>query len=794
MSIERPSAFQKAKEYVLEHKVGAGIFAVIFLYITGLVSLGTYYLVKLPLILNKEMKNPFTLNPIFVFKDLFTHVRGYIFIIIMALVVLAVYRFVLYPRMKEERGKYDERGFRVLTEEGKYGTAELLTDPNELGDVIDYKPVSETKGVILGKSLDSDTTSIKLDTDPKKKGEVKVISCCDEQEYNEKAKRNNWNIDDIVNNKLNNHIAVFGASGTMKSRALARNLIMQDALRGESIIVTDPKGELYEDCAPFLRAMGYDVKMFNLVNQGCSDSWNCLSEIFDENGCIDSTSAKIFADTIVMNATSEKDYWSDNARNLLKAICLYVLEACPKEEQNMGKVYDIISSSTTTDIDIMFRSLEDSSVAKRAYNIFGVCTEQVKGQILNGLGIMLDIFQDDAIRDITKSEEINLSKPATEKCAYFCITSDQHSVFDFLIVVFYAMLFVKLVNRVDSLRHDESIKTIPINLVMDEFPNIGQVPAFCKKISTVRSRNINITIIFQNIVQLQNRYPLGQWEEILGNCDTTIFLGCTDETTAKYISDKTGIATIEVETQNTKYERDVLVFNQNTSYNEVRSAGQRKVLNPDEVLTLKNTEELIFLRGKKPLKAKKYDYTLHPLAQQLKSQPITAHIPEWKQKQIDEALEAARLRKEREEEAKKRQEEELKAIKEQQEKEKQEQAQLAGGGIMNAMLKHNSKTDSVKKEKDVSKTETESKTSVSDKSNSSSVNDTNKDNTQSNTTKKSNSLSDIKKAANNQNNHSDNQTEEAETPVITKVPKEAPKNGVPSNLFMPKKPKNAKDI
>ena len=587
---------------------------------------------------------------------------------------------------------------------------------------------------------------------------------------------------------------MFGASGTMKSRALARNLIMQDALRGESIIVTDPKGELYEDCAPFLRAMGYEVKMFNLVNQGCSDSWNCLSEIFDENGCIDSTSAKIFADTIVMNATSEKDYWSDNARNLLKATCLYVLEACPKEEQNMGKVYDIISSSTTTDIDIMFRSLEDTSVAKRAYNIFGVCTEQVKGQILNGLGIMLDIFQDDAIRNITTSEEINLSKPATEKCAYFCITSDQHSVFDFLIVVFYAMLFVKLVNRVDTLRHDKTIKTIPINLVMDEFPNIGQVPDFCQKISTVRSRNINITIIFQNIVQLQNRYPLGQWEWILGNCDTTIFLGCTDETTAKYISDKTGIATIEVETQNTKYERDVIVFNQNTSYNEVRSAGQRKVLNPDEVLTLKNTEELIFLRGKQPLKAKKYDYTLHPLAQQLKSQPITSHIPEWKQKQIDEALEIARLRKEREEEAKKRQEEELKAIKEQQEKEKQEQAQLAGGGIMNAMLRYNSKTDGVKKEKDVSKTETESKTSVSDKSNSSSVNDINKDNTQSNTTKKSNSLSDIKKAANNQNNHSDNQTEEAETPVITKVPKEAPRSGIPSNLFMPKKPQNAKDI
>lgn len=697
-------SIQIIKDYIKEHKVRSVFITLCFLYFNGLISLGGYSLYKLPDIVNKKIDKPFTLNPLVVFQE-YIHLRGWIFLIITFLVAVGIYRFVLFPRMKQERGKLDERGFRVLTEDGKYGTAELVTDPDELGDVIELKTIGETSGVILGKPLSANTSQIKIDTDIKIKNTVPVISLPSEVEYKEKGKKLNWDIDNIVNNKLNNHMAIFGASGTMKSRAMARNLIMQDARRGESIIITDPKGELYEDCAPFLEEMGYDVKMFNLVNQKHSDSWNCLLELLDEDGNVDDTNAKIFADTIVMNATAEQDYWSDNARNILKATCLYVMEVYPREEQSMATVYDIISSKTTQEIDIMFRSLPETSVARRSYNIFGVCTEQVKGQILNGLGIMLDIFQDDAIRNITSSDEIDLSKPATEKCAYFCITSDQHSVFDFLIVLFYAMLFVKLVNRIDSLRHQKDIKTIPVNLVMDEFPNIGQVPAFCKKISTVRSRNINIAIIFQNIVQLQNRYPYGQWEEILGNCDATVFLGCTDETTAKYISDKTGIATIEVETQNTKYERDVVVFNQNTSYNEVRSAGQRKVLNPDEILRLKNTEELIFLRGRKPLKAKKYDYTLHPWAQRLVPRPIDTHIPLWKQEIEKEEFEREMLRQQREREAQLRQEEELRKIEEER-KQKEEQdkkdSENAMMGMFGAANKANQNKQQAPKQNDLS--------------------------------------------------------------------------------------------
>lgn len=685
---KKDAAYEKLFNTIKENPGKTILVVIVFLYIASLLSSGINAFISLPKIIEGSMENPFSLNPLLSFKDMFTHVRGYIIIFLLIGLAFYIYRFVIYPRMKIERGKEDDRGFRVLTDEGKYGTAELIYDPEELGDIVDIKPVGETSGVILGKPMSVDTSDIKEDTDVKIKSKIPVISLCSDAEYNQKSKDRNWKIDSIVNNKLNNHIAVFGASGTMKSRALARNLIMQAATRQESIIVTDPKGELYEDCAPMLENLGYDVKMFNLVDQKHSDSWNCLMELLDEDGNIDSTNAKIFADTIVMNAEDKQDYWSDNARNLLKAVCLYVAEEYPEEEKNMGSVYDIISSKTTQEIDILFRSLPETDVARRAYNIFGVCTEQVKGQILNGLGIMLDIFQDDTIRNITTDKEISLSKPVTEKCAYFCITSDQHKVFDFLAVLFYAMLFIKLVNRVDALRHDKNVKTIPVNLVLDEFPNIGQIPDFCKKISTVRSRQINITVIFQNIVQMQNRYPYGQWEEILGNCDATIFLGCTDETTAKYISDKTGIATIEVETQNTKYERDVLVFNQNTSYNEVRSAGQRKVLNPDEVLRIKNTEELIFLRGQKPLKAKKFDYTLHPMSKELVPKAIGDHIPMWLQKQKAAELQKEMLKKQRELEAERAREEELKRIKEEAEQAKRDE-QNSISGMFGAASKSN---------------------------------------------------------------------------------------------------------
>lgn len=603
--------------------------------------------------MSHEIESPLTLNPLEVFKSMFLTPWGYMVLIALIIGGWYIWNYFIKPRIKIDSGDYDERGFKYK-DVGTYGTSKAEYDPKQLSDVLDCEPVGNSDGIIIGKPYDVDTTNIDENTGVDVKNKVPVITARPDKVFKTRSKELNWTINEIINNKVNLNMAVFGASGTMKSRTL-RSMIFQAVKREESMVVTDPKGELYEDCASMLQKRGYNVKVFDLVHQEHSDSWGCLQELIDEDGNVDSVTAKIFADTIIMNATNETGYWTDNNRSLLKACCLLVAED-KNAEKSMGKVYDLIASTPIEELDALFDALPANDVAKRAYSIFDKCTDQVKGQIRNGLGITLDVFQDDKIRNITTNKEIDLEKPLTEKCAYFVITSDQHDVFDFLATVFYTMMFIKLVEKADKLRA-KHIETKPVNMFLDEFPNIGQIPNFNKKISTVRSRAINITIIFQNIVQLQNRYPYGAAEEILGNCDITVFLGCTDETTAKYISDKTGIATIEVSTQNTEYQRDVMVFNQDTSFREVVSSGQRKVMNPDEILRLPNTDEIIFVRGRKPLIAKKYDYTLHPMSAELERVSIEDHIPQWKQKKIDEKAERDRIlegrRRKREEERQK---------------------------------------------------------------------------------------------------------------------------------------------
>lgn len=590
---------------------------------------------ELPQVIRGESSFNISANPIDAFVATFTHISGYVIMLVVIMVGVYIYKYQISTRMKQETGTRDEQRRFTYADNDSYGSSRLKT-AEEMTDIIDLIEIKDTKGIILGKPLGEDTSNITMETSPTEKGKTKVISLPSPDEYNDKVKRLNWSLDQRINNQTNQHIAVFGASGSMKSRALARNMILQATRREESVVVTDPKGELYEESYQYLKDAGYDVKMFNLINQDNSDSWNCLAELFNDNGEVNPTNAKIFADTIVVNAKpdgSKDSYWNDNAANLLKATCLLVAED-DTMETSMGTVYDLIANKTLDEIDSLFRVLPEESVARRSYNLFASCNDVVKGQIINGLGIMLGVFQDEAVRNITTSSEIDLSKPITEKCAYFIVTSDQHRVFDFLAALMYSMLFIKLVERYDRLKYDKNIKLKHVHLILDEFPNIGQIPDFSRKISTVRSRGIDITIIFQNIVQLQNRYPNGQWEEILGNCDTTIFLGCKDETTAKYIANATGVASIEVTTQNTKYDRSQVMLNQNTTYNEVRSTGQRMVLTPDEVLSLKNTEELVFIRGQSAMKAKKFDYSLHPDATKLKAIPIAEHIPQWKQDKI----------------------------------------------------------------------------------------------------------------------------------------------------------------
>ncbi len=467
---------------------------------------------------------------------------------------------------------------------GTYGTSGFMTD-SEMHEVLDLCDPRKTDGTILGKM----------------NGKAVCLP---------------------LKSRMNRNIAVFGASGTMKSRAFARNMIFQTVKRGESLVVTDPKSELYEDMAKYLENNGYTVKVFNLVSPQHSDSWNFLAETEGEE-----IMAQTLVDVIIKNTGSLKGdpFWDNSEANLLKALVLYVMREYPEENRNMGEVYKLLTVSSEAGLNKLFSILPISHPAKAPYNIFKQAAESVRGGIIIGLGSRLQVFQNQLIREMTGSDDIDLELPGCQKCAYFCITSDQDSTFDFLSSLFFSFLFIKLVRYADK-HCPKGRLTVPVTFVCDEFPNIGTIPDFCKKISTVRSRGLNISIIFQNLAQLQNRYPQNQWQEILGNCDTQLFLGCTDELTATFISNRTGDVTIGVSSKAKKLST-WRISDYTSEYRYTSSIGKRKLLTPDEVLRLPLDKALVILRGQKVLKVDKFDYTLHPESKKLIPGKAVDHIP-----------------------------------------------------------------------------------------------------------------------------------------------------------------------
>ena len=206
------------------------------------------------------------------------------------------------------------------------------------------------------------------------------------------------------------------------------------------------------------------------------------------------------------------------------------------------------------------------------------------------------MFQNRDICEITSHDEIDLELPGKKPCAYFCITSDQDSTFDFLSSLFLSFVFIKLVRYADQ-KCEGGALPVPVHVLGEELCACGVIPDLSRKISVIRSRNISMSCVFQNLAGLQNRYPLNQWQEILGNCDITLFLGCTDALTAEFISDRTGEASINV-TSKAKQLNTWRVSNYSPQYRETSGVGRRKLYTMDEVLLkrLSSFEEKTYWR------------------------------------------------------------------------------------------------------------------------------------------------------------------------------------------------------
>ena len=520
------------------------------------------------------------------FGAMFTFPYG-IFGILLCIGILGLLIFMVMKMGYGDKGEYDRLRNLVYSNKGTYGTAGFMPK-KEISEVLDLVgDVKKHGGTILGK-LDSKAVCVPRET------------------------------------RLNANIAVYGASGSMKTRAFCVNRILQSAARGESLVITDPKSELYEKTSEYLRSQGYEVKVFNLVTPEASDSWNCLCEIEGEE-----LMAQLFCDVIIKNTGSERGdhFWDSAEMNLLKALVLFVEQGYPPERKNIGEVYKLLTLCSENKLNDLFEQIPSTHPAKAPYAIFKQASETVRSGVIIGLGSRLQVFQNKQIRNITAYDEIDLELPGKKPCAYFCITSDQDSTFDFLSSLFLSFVFIKLVRYADKSCPDGKLP-VPVHVLGEELTACGVIPDLSRKISVIRSRNISMSCVFQNLAGLQNRYPYNQWQEILGNSDIQLFLGCVDELTAKYISDRSGEVSIAV-TSKAKQLGTWRVSDYTPEYRETSGVGKRKLLTMDEVLRLPINKALVIIRGRKVLQVDKFDYTSHPEADKLIPCKASEHIPEW---------------------------------------------------------------------------------------------------------------------------------------------------------------------
>lgn len=505
-----------------------------------------------------------------------------------------------------DQGEYDKDRNFTYSAKGTYGTSGWM-DRKEMAEVLELVPdLRRHKGIILGLL------------------EGKAV-CIPEKTM------------------LNSNIAVYGASGSKKTRAFCVNRILQGAAGmnpvtqtgGESLIICDPKSELYEKTSEYLRRKGYIVKMFNLVQPENSDSWNCLAEVEGQE-----LMAQLFVDVIIKNTSGAKGdhFWDSAEMNLLKALVLYTDRCYPQEHRNMGQVYRLLTLQSENELNSLFEVLPNNHPAKAPFTLFKQSSDTVRSGVIIGLGSRLQVFQADLIKKITASDEIDLELPGQKPCAYFLITSDQDSTFDFLASLFLSFVFIKLVRYADK-NCEGGRLPVPVHILGEELTACGTIPDLARRLSVIRSRNISMSCVFQNLAGLQNRYPYNLWQEILGNCDSTLFLGCSDPLTASLVSERTGLASVAVSSKS-KQLGTWRISNYTPEFRETSGVGKRPVLTQDEVMRLPNDQALIIIRGHKPLKVQKFDYSRHPEAGKLKSCKASKYIPDWRRKELETGIDS----------------------------------------------------------------------------------------------------------------------------------------------------------
>ena len=403
---------------------------------------------------------------------------------------------------------------------------------------------------------------------------------------------------------------VVGGSGSGKTRYVVKpNLMLANA----SFIVTDPKGEIVRAVAPLLLQKGYVVKVFDLIDPAHSDSYNPFRYIRKDSDVFRLIS-NLIQNTTPKNSSQNDPFWEKSETALDAALMLYLLHEAPPWEQTMEMILTMIeygaaredSDDYKSPLDLLFEALEEEQpehIALRQYRVFKQAAGKTAKSILVSAAVRLAAFTLPEIRGITDRDSLELEKLGERKQAVFCVIPDSNdNSLNFLVGMLYTQAFQELYYQADKV-HTGPLP-VPVRLMFDEFANVALPDGYARLQATMRSRNIMATVILQNISQLKALFK-DDWEGIIGNADTLLYLGGNEQSTHEYVSKLLGKETISTTSSSQSKGRS-------GSYSRSTQQTGRELLTPDEVRMLDNNKALVFIRGERPVMDDKYELMRHP--------------------------------------------------------------------------------------------------------------------------------------------------------------------------------------
>ena len=402
---------------------------------------------------------------------------------------------------------------------------------------------------------------------------------------------------------------VIGGSGAGKTRFFCKPNLMQANC---SFLVTDPKGEMLRAVAPLLIQKGYVIKVFDLIDPAHSDSFNPFPYIKDDKDAMKLVN-NLIKNTTPKNASSNDPFWEKSEIALDTALILYLLHEAPPEEQNLEMVMYMIenggaredSDDFQSPLDLLFEALEEEDpdhIAVREYKIFKQAAGKTAKSILISAAVRLSAFILPQIVGITSRDDMELGQMGDRKQAVFAIIPDNDGTFNYLVGMLYTCAFQALYYQADKVH--QGALPVPVRLMMDEFCNVSLPDDFGKLQATRRSRNIMSTIVLQNISALKALFK-DDWEGLMGNADTLVYLGGNEQSTHKYISEMLGKETIGTRNQS-------ISKGSHGSTSTSHQQTGRELLTPDEVRAMDNDYAIVFIRGERPVIDRKYDILKHP--------------------------------------------------------------------------------------------------------------------------------------------------------------------------------------